>query len=212
MLIDIKELCKKYNFNPIGVIHGGAHEAEEMSVYEEVGAKNRIWIEGNTELCENLKTRLSKTHKQDIIIDALLWSESGIKFNFNITNNGQSSSILELEKHKHYYPQIEYIEFQEKESTTLDDLFAKNNLNIELYNFLNLDLQGVELDVVKGFKNNLNKIKYIYTEVNIGEVYKNCSKLHDIDSYLKEFGFVRHETQITWAEWGDAFYIQEYIK
>ena len=65
---------------------------------------------------------------------------------------------------------------------------------------------------MKGFKNNLNKIKYIYTEVNIGEVYKNCSKLHDIDSYLKEFGFVRHETQITWAEWGDAFYIQEYIK
>jgi len=212
MLIDIRELCKKYSISPIGVIHGGAHEAEEMSVYEEIGAKNRIWIEGNTELCEKLKTRLTISHKNDLVFDALLWSQSGINFNFNITNNGQSSSILELEKHKHYYPQIEYIEFQKKESKTLDDLFTENNLNIELYDFLNLDLQGVELDVLKGFKNNLNKIKYIYTEVNIGQVYKNCSMMHDIDSYLKEFGFVRHETQITWAEWGDAFYIKENIK
>ena len=208
MLIDIRELCKKYNFNPIGIIHGGAHEAEEMSVYEQVGAKNRIWIEGNTRLCENLKTRLKITHKQDIVIDALLWSESGIKFNFNITNNGQSSSILELWKHKDYYPQIEYIEFQEKESTTLDDLFVKNNLNIDSYDFLNLDLQGVELDVLKGFKNNLNKIKYVYTEINTGEVYKNCSKLHDIDDYLKESGFIRLETHMTSAEWGDAFYMK----
>lgn len=28
MLIDIRELCKKYNFNPIGVIHGGTHKTQ----------------------------------------------------------------------------------------------------------------------------------------------------------------------------------------
>ena len=212
MLIDIRKLCKKYNINPVGVIHGGAHEAEEMSVYEEIGAKNRIWIEGNTELCEKLKTRLSVSHKNDLVFDALLWSESDITFKFNITNNGQSSSILELENHKQHHPQVWNVKSIEKKSKTLDDIFMENNLNINLYDFINLDLQGVEIDVLKGFKNNLNKIKYVYTEVNSGEVYKNCSKLPDMDSYLNQFGFKRCELLMTGAEWGDAFYIKENLK
>jgi len=208
MLIDIRELCVKYNIDPIGVIHGGAHEAEELPIYEEIGAKNRIWIEGNTEICEKLKLRLEISHKNDLIFDELLWSKSNITFKFNITNNGHSSSILKFGNHKQNHPDVWNIKSIEKKSKTLDDVFVENNLDINLYDFINLDVQGVEIEVLKGFKNNLNKIKYVYTEVNISEVYKNCSKLHDMDLYLQKFGFKRCELLLTQGEWGDAFYMK----
>lgn len=209
MLIDIQDLCKKYKINPIGVIHGGAHAAEELEVYKLIGTKNRIWIEANTKLCSELKAKFKATNTNDLVFDCLLWSESDIQLTFNITNNGQSSSILELGTHKINHPSVYYIETEEKKTKTLDDLFEQNNLDINLYDFLNLDLQGVELDVLKGFKNNINKMKYIYTEVNTEDVYKNCSKLNDIDVYLQGYGFDRCETKMTGAKWGDAFYMRK---
>jgi hypothetical protein len=35
--------------------------------------------------------------------------------------------------------------------------------------------------------------------------------MNEIDSYLKNYGFERVETNVTRAEWGDAFYIKENI-
>ena len=55
----------------------------------------------------------------------------------------------------------------------------------------------------------LNKIDYIYTEVNSDYVYENCSIVTEIDDYLNKFGFIRVETA-WWFDykWGDAFYIR----
>ena len=35
----------------------------------------------------------------------------------------------------------------------------------------------------------LKNIDYIYTEVNVEEVYKNCDKMEDLTNYLSNFGF-----------------------
>ena len=83
-----------------------------------------------------------------------------------------------------------------------------NWYNID-YNFINLDIQGVELRALKSMEEYLHKIKYIYSEVNCDDVYLNCDKVNDIDNYLKQFGFERVETK-WWGDskWGDAFYIK----
>lgn len=207
MLIELKYLIKKYNFIPKGIIHCGAHLGEEDEYYKEFNIDNVIWIEANPEiylkLISNINNDGYKFH------NSLLWSVSKLTKNFNITNNGQSSSILELDKHKTYYPTITNIKNIELQTISLDDLIQENNYNIENYDFINLDLQGVELDVLKGFSKNISKMRYIYTEVNIGEVYKNCSKLNDLDYFLNQYGFIRKETSMTNAEWGDAFYVKQ---
>lgn len=206
MLIDLKQLVRKYNISINGIIHGGAHMAEEKSLYSELGVKKVIWIEGNPEIFDRMKALPSV--QGDIFFNELLWESSGNELEFHISNNGQSSSILDLDKHLQYHPEVHYIKTIKKTTITLDELFRQNNLNINDYNFVNLDLQGVELNVLKGFKSNLDKIKYIYTEVNTGEVYKNCSKMNELDDFLKQFGFKRVETNLTRAEWGDALYIK----
>ena len=56
----------------------------------------------------------------------------------------------------------------------------------------------------------LNKVDYIYTEVNSDYVYEKCAIVGELDEYLLKFGLHRVETK--WCEnyrWGDAFYIRK---
>ena len=80
------------------------------------------------------------------------------------------------------------------------------------FNFINLDIQGVELKALKSMEEYLNHIDYIYTEVNSDYVYENCSLVTEIDDYLNKFGFIRVETS-WWSDckWGDAFYIRSNV-
>ena len=53
-------------------------------------------------------------------------------------------------------------------------------------------------------------MQYIYTEVNIQEVYKGCNLIGELDDYLRRFGFERVAQQIyTDLGWGDAFYMKK---
>ena len=55
----------------------------------------------------------------------------------------------------------------------------------------------------------LNRVDYIYTEVNSDYVYKGCALIGELDEYLLRFGLHRVETKWTDCKWGDAFYIRK---
>ena len=99
---------------------------------------------------------------------------------------------------------------QQKLTTTrLDTLIETNHIPIENINFLNFDIQGVELRALKSMEKYLKHIDYIYTEVNSEEVYKGCDLITDIDSYLATFGFKRVAVRMAGeCGWGDAFYMK----
>jgi hypothetical protein len=76
------------------------------------------------------------------------------------------------------------------------------------YNFINVDVQGYELEVFKGGSEFLNSIDYIMTEVNRAELYKGCARIEELDTFLSEYGFERVETTWDGGTWGDAFYVK----
>ena len=76
-------------------------------------------------------------------------------------------------------------------------------------NFINIDVQGYELEVFKGATNTLKHIDYIMSEVNTDEVYEGCVLIDELDEFLVTFGFNRVETNMAGGLWGDAFYIKE---
>jgi hypothetical protein len=76
-------------------------------------------------------------------------------------------------------------------------------------NFINIDVQGYELEVFKGSENLLNSIDYIITEVNRDEVYENCVRIESLDEFLSKYGFIRVETDWAGHTWGDALYIKK---
>lgn len=220
MLISLKTLCQKYKFIPKGIIHVGAHQAEELSIYDSLGIKNVIWIEGNPDLYSVLQTKIntSKKHlfglyktkpfKKHLALNYLVSDQDGKEYEFKITNNGESSSILELDQHLKYHPHIHVVDRKILSSKKLDTIIKDHNIHTADYDFLNLDIQGAELLALKGFSKNLSKFKYIYTEVNEDSVYKDCPLITEIDDFLAAFKFKRVETQMTEFKWGDAFYIK----
>ena len=129
---------------------------------------------------------------------------------FNIASNGESSSILEFGTHSTHHPHVKFVDTHNCKTTRLDSLIDNNKIPIENLNFLNLDIQGVELRAMKSMEKYLQFVDYIYTEVNVEEVYSNCDNMNAIDEYLGKHGFKRIETRIYQQfGWGDAFYIKQ---
>jgi hypothetical protein len=79
----------------------------------------------------------------------------------------------------------------------------------ENYNFINLDVQGYEMEVLKGAEKTLENIDYLYCEVNRNEVYEGNAYIEEIDNYLSNYNMRRVET-FWWYDgpWGDALYIK----
>jgi hypothetical protein len=90
----------------------------------------------------------------------------------------------------------------------MDTLLSENSIDLNNYNFINIDIQGAELLALKSFGKLLDNFKYIYTEINTNNLYKDCALVSEIDEYLSKYGFIRVETSMTEFEWGDALYIK----
>ena len=109
MLIPLHELVKKYNVNFRGILHVGAHECEELADYERYIPRNKIlWVDGLED-----KVNLCKQRFPNLLIEHAVVSDIVETVKFNRSNNGQSSSILDLGLHKHFHPHVWYVESKE---------------------------------------------------------------------------------------------------
>jgi len=207
MLMPLSEIVDKYG-KPNGIIHIGANLMQERGQYLNFGLNNTIWVEANTNIYNNIKKLTNENVFNYAISDV-----DGKIYELYITNNNSlSSSILKLNKHKMHYPTIFETGSIKIESKRMDSLIIENKINILNYNFLNIDIQGAELLAIKGFGDLLNNIKYIYTEVYTNYLYENCALIGEIDEYLKAFGFLRMETNMTKFEWGEALYQRRQVR
>lgn len=186
-----------------GILHVGAHECEEIGDYDRyIGRDGVLWIEAIPE-----KVAVCKERYPEILIENAVVSDVIETVNFNVSNNGASSSFLELGLHRHMYPDIRYERSIECQTQKLEDIVAKYDIS---FNFVNLDIQGAELKALRGLGGSyLSNVDYIYAEVNSDYVYEGCSLVGEIDDYLAEFGLHRVETEWTGYRWGDALYIRK---
>jgi FkbM family methyltransferase len=205
MLIDFRTLFPKYKINPTGVLHIGGNVGEEFPVYMELGIHKQIWIEPNPEIFEKLVENIS-TNSQAVALNWCAGDENKSIILHESNNAGQSSSILELGTHKQAHPEVHYIKDIQSTMFRVDDLLADKLQGID---FLNIDVQGAELLVLKGIGEMLNQFKWIYLEVNKAPLYVGCALIEEIDDYLEKYNFIRIETK--WAgntNWGDALYVR----
>ena len=72
MLMNLTKLVEKYDLKIKGIIHGGAHHAEETDVYQKVNVNNVIWIEANPEMCEISSRKVAHLPHNKVINSAIL--------------------------------------------------------------------------------------------------------------------------------------------
>jgi FkbM family methyltransferase len=207
MLIPIRSLVRNWSVNPKGVLHIGAHKAEESTMYHEYEWGHVIWVEAQSELVEDLRRSLDPM--SNTVIQAVCWSISGLEFEFNVASNGHSSSLLEFGTHAGKYPEISIIKRYRVITKRLDEILNAN----DKFDFVTIDVQGAELEVLKGLGERISTVNWIYTEVNNEEVYHDCAKVSEIDQYLREYKFSRVATRwVPKKGWGDALYVREGFK
>lgn len=202
MLIPLHTIIKKHNLSIKGIVHVGAHYAEEHSDYLKNGIEDVVYIEASKASYYHLcRKRFSDSV---ILFNVALADYEGYAEMYTETaNQGQSSSLLKPGTHTKHYPSIKFNQREKVAVTTLDKLA----FNRPKYNMLNLDVQGAELLVLKGGKETLQHIDIIYSEVNRDELYEGCAKVSEMDAFLKDFE--RVETQWVPEGWGDALYIRK---
>jgi FkbM family methyltransferase len=207
MLIKFNEIVNKYG-RPKGIIHIGAHLMEERNDYSSHGLNNTIWVEANPKIYSQIEY-VNNENSSERAFNFAISDIDNVVYKFNVTNNGESSSILELDKHIKHHPHIHVTETLNVNSKRMDSLITENNINVSDYDFINLDIQGAELLALKSFGELIKNFNYIYTEVNTASIYKNCALITEIDEYLNNYNFERVETTITQFEWGDALYLKK---
>jgi hypothetical protein len=208
MILNIDDVYKALLYNNInieGVFHVGAHECEELLFYNSFGVKNEdiVWIDA-------MESKVNDATNRGIpnVYNALITDKDDEDIYFNVSNNIQSSSILEFGTHSQEHPWIVYTDKVLKKSITVDTFFDKNDLDASKYNFWNFDIQGAELIALKGASKSLQYVKALYLEVNEKELYKNCALIEEIDEFLSKHNFKRVLTKFTQHGWGDALYLK----
>ena len=205
--MDLRLLKSKHKMDIRGIIQVGSHVSSEYEILREVSKGPFVMIDANPNIIDKL---ISNTDEDCLVLNYLLSEEDGKEYNFTILEHEQSSSMLELDKHIDYHPEYSKISRVVKmKSKRLDSIFSEKSIDPDLYNTVMMDVQGAELLVLMGFEKNLQKMDYVYTEVNYDSMYKNCVLERDLTQYLSERNFSLVQQFNTGFGWGDALYIKK---
>ena len=128
----------------------------------------------------NLLTSLSSKVQ---VFPTLLGSEIREQVNFN---QAETASSVLIEKIPQNFPVKCY------PMTTIDKL-VEDNFQGKSPDFLKLDVQGYELEVLKGAEKTLQGIQVVLAEVNLIDVHQNVALLAEIVDWLNVRDFVAYD-------------------
>ncbi len=170
-------------------------------------------FEPNPYIFEKLKDSYTNETKVHVLMMGVGDVSGEQEFNIN-TNSGTSSFLEASDYHKTHQAK----RLKEKKLTqvvTLDDFCQEEG--IQHIDILKMDIEGYELNALRGAHNLLTKqtIDVIYTEVNLVPSYNGQPLFHDITKFLqgKEYylynldSFIGQETKIRQAIIGNATFL-----
>ena len=205
--VDIKSLIEKEN--PV-IVDGGANEGYIVGKFLKFFKNPTIYaFEPIPDYVEVLKCKFKNYNKINIIQNALGASRKTVYF--NILKNRVSSSILEPDtwNYKYHGEKMSITERIKVKQIRLD------NLKLAEIDIIKLDLQGYELEALKGMKKTLRNTKIITTEVEFVHLYKRQPLFAEIDIFLRDNNFRLLNLYELWTHpdgqltSGDAVYLNK---
>jgi len=207
MLVDINQIISHFKIEKRGILHIGAHYGQEVSSYKSLGFNNIVAFEASKKNFEILRDRVKGS--DTILVNKALGPKKGTcTLHVESKNEGMSNSLLEPKLHLQQYPHIEFKDVEEVEMVTLDS-WVESNANFSSFNFICMDVQGYEFEVLLGSTETLKSIDCLVCEVNRAELYKNGAFITEVDLFLRTFGLRRVVTNWEGQTWGDACYVRD---
>lgn len=147
-------LFHNIEWSPKGVLHIGAWDAWEAKQYFSFCGSNCVWMEAHPNSFARFKQEVEKYGQK--IYNYAAWNVDDLVMDFYCPPSNQDSSSL-----------IEQRGDVIKTNTiTVSSLFERENLNFSDYDFLNIDTEGAELQVLEGIGDNIKHFTFIIIEVS----------------------------------------------
>jgi FkbM family methyltransferase len=171
-----------------GVIHVGANKGQERELYDAFRLPV-IWIEPIPEVFHDLCLNIQPFPSQRAI-NYLITDENGKEYQFHIANNsGESSSILDLSKHREIWPEITYARSVSMTSVTLPAALSREHIDLSKFDTLVLDTQGSEYTILTGAAQILPNFRFVKAEAADFEAYVGCAHIDALTTFMLSHGF-----------------------
>lgn len=212
MIFNLESVKQQLNIDIKGVIHVGAFDGSELVHYRKLNLFNTILFEPQQVMYNIVR---HKCIADEVVYNFALGSQNFETEMFISDKEGgmangatQSSSILEPNVHLAEHPEVTFPDKEKIKVVRFDDFVKSTDINVENYNMINIDVQGYELEALKGFGDYLKNIDIIIAEVNRDDVYKDCARIEDIDNYLSNYSMKMASVYWQSKSWGDAIYVR----
>lgn len=178
---------------------------------------NRIMVfEPITENYEKIKSRFKDLQNIELVNKALGNENSSISI--NIANRITSSSLLPLSadpaSNAFSVKTLGKSRVEKVEVLRLDDFLISNTEDIGI---MKIDVQGYEMNVLKGAEKTLARTKLIVMEASNHEGYEGAPKYYETDAFLRDHNFTLYDILPSIFEKGklkewDVIYINNLAK
>ncbi len=175
------------------IIDIGAHKGEFLEKMLKIEKVNSFYaFEPQKDIFDILNKKFSKNDKITLVNYAVD-KEIGNK-KLQINKLSMTSSLAEVNEKSLYFKlknfltrsKSNFVDEYEVQTNTVDNIFKDVNLKKTL---LKIDVEGFEMNVVKGSQMKLKEIPYILIENQFGNHYKN-NNFNDIKDVLIKYNFV----------------------
>ena len=199
------ELVRRYKISPTQIIHVGAWEGLDVPEYKSLGIPKITLVEAMSDKASALRKRYGQD-EQVQIIEAAASDTSNETISFYPLAYG-SSSLLK--------PKIESLQQVFADFVALEPIWVHtmkiDDLKIAQANkvMLIVDVQGAELQVLRGATETLKSVILIKIEVSTTAYYEGQSFHDEITAFLMNSGFIKVSERISKKMGqGDAIYMR----
>lgn len=193
-----------------GIIHIGAHYAEEAQYYQNNYGVPVLWFEAHPVYAQKMRANIARFNNQKGF-EACLSNVDNSTVEFWITKDEYASSMLKPAFHQIQNPHA-LISDKIQLTTKRFDTFVKEQLkdvDMTQFNVLILDVQGSEKMVWEGIGDYQNQFDIIISEYSTVEFYENVPRLSELDVAYKNFKRIFPEPHAqNIAIHGDALYLR----
>lgn len=199
------------------IVHVGAHWAEDAGFYEDHGAQTVLWIEADPDtyarLTEVLSARQGAT--RHLAENALVSASGGAPLRFHrFAGDGSSSSVHATTEAMHSrFPQVrESGEVLELMPRPLPEILARHGIDLGAARrpMLVVDVQGHELEVLKGLGEGLRAFAQCKCEVSRVPLYAGGALFPEIDAHMRAMGFrLASHRYMQVPKHGDVLYLRD---